>query len=221
MRTFAIGDIHGCATALDLILLEIELQPTDVLVTLGDYVDRGPDSKGVINRLLGLQNRVQLIALRGNHEIMMLQARDNPAAEETWRFYGGDTTISSYGSDALADIPDEHWDFIENQCVRYWENDTHFFVHANAYPKLPLFQQPNDRLFWRKFDYPEPHISGKIMICGHTSQQSGLPVHIGHAICLDTWAYGDGWLSCLNLQSGQLWQANQAGEQRQMWLNEL
>ena len=220
MRTFAIGDIHGCSIALDLILSSINAQPEDTLVTLGDYVDRGPNSKAVIERLLEIQQRNKLVALRGNHELMMLQARGNSKAEEYWRDCGGDSTIASYElNNSIDDVPDEHWDFIENQCVDYWENATHFFVHANAYPELALFEQPDYRLFWEKFDYPAPHISGKIMVCGHSSQKSGLPIHIGHAICLDTWAYGRGWLSCLNLQSGQLWQANQAGQQRQFILD--
>jgi len=59
------------------------------------------------------------------------------------------------------------------------------------------------------------------MVCGHTSQKSGLPVNLGHAICIDTWAYGTGWLTCLDVTSGRVWQANQAGEQRTAWIDEF
>jgi serine/threonine protein phosphatase 1 len=72
MRILAIGDIHGCERAFDSLIAAVDLQPEDRLVTLGDYVDRGPDSKGVINRLITLHDTGQLVALRGNHEVMML-----------------------------------------------------------------------------------------------------------------------------------------------------
>ena len=220
MRTLAIGDIHGCATAFDLLLSIINLKPVDTVVTLGDYVDRGSNSKGVIDRLIEVQQRGHLIALRGNHEQMMIHARHDVSMESHWRESGGNATLASYGDPGtMADVPAEHWDFIENQCLDYWENETHFFVHANVYSDLPLFDQPDYMLFWEKFNNPAPHISGKVMICGHTSQKSGLPINIGHAICVDTWAYGRGWLSCLDVKTGQLWQANQAGQQRQLWMN--
>ena len=81
-RILAIGDIHGCSQALDTLLSLVKLGRDDLLVTLGDYVDRGPDSRGVIERLLSIFRREQLVALRGNHEIMMLQARDEPDMED-------------------------------------------------------------------------------------------------------------------------------------------
>jgi len=68
---------------------------------------------------------------------------------------------------------------------------------------------------------PAPHCSGKIMVCGHTSQKSGVPLNLGHAICIDTWAYGKGWLTCLDVISGRVWQANQAGQQREAWIDEF
>lgn len=119
------------------------------------------------------------------------------------------------------DIPDAHWDFLANQLLPYFETETHFFVHANAYPDLALADQPDFMLYWERYNDPPPHESGKTMVCGHTSQKTGLPVSNGHAICIDTWAYGGGWLSCLNVESGEIWQANQRGETRRLWLNEL
>lgn len=219
-RILAIGDIHGCSRALDTLLAEVNFGRDDLLVTLGDYVDRGPDSRGVIERLLELRERKQLVSLRGNHEIMMLQARDEPESADSWRRVGGEETLASYGG-SLDGVPARHWDFIENGCLNFWENSTHFFVHAGAFSDLELADQPNYKLFWERFDFPAPHISGKVMVCGHTSQKSGLPINIGHAICLDTWAYGRGWLSCLDTTSGRLWQANQAGESREMWIEDV
>jgi serine/threonine protein phosphatase 1 len=114
----------------------------------------------------------------------------------------------------LNDVPAAHWDFIENQCLPYWETDTHLFVHANVDADLALFEQPDYMLFWERFEASAPHISGKVMVCGHTSQKTGLPANLGHAVCIDTWACGRGWLSCLDVGNGQLWQTNQAGQQR-------
>jgi serine/threonine protein phosphatase 1 len=94
-------------------------------------------------------------------------------------------------------------------------------VHAGVYAHLPLWQQTENVLFWQKFDNPPPHKSGKVMVCGHTSQKNGLPRNLGHAICIDTWACGTGWLTCLDVASGTIWQANQRGEQRQFLLEEL
>ncbi|HLK57938.1 MAG TPA: hypothetical protein VKU00_15330 [Chthonomonadaceae bacterium] len=96
-----------------------------------------------------------------------------------------------------------------------------FFVHAGVYADYPLSDQPEYVLHWEKFRNPPPHVLGKVMVCGHTSQKSGLPFDIGHAICIDTWVYGEGWLTCLEVSRGLLWQANQAGELRQLWLDEL
>jgi len=89
-----------------------------------------------------------------------------------------------------------------------------FFVHANYESHRPLSEQPEEMLYWEKFNDPPPHQSGKIMVCGHTPQKSGIPRNIGHAICIDTWAYGNGWLTCLDVGSGKYWQANQRRETR-------
>ena len=225
MRILAIGDIHGCATAFDTLLAAVQPQPDDLIITLGDYVDRGPDSKAVIERLLSLHKTGRLVALRGNHEIMMLQARIDPLVEADWRSFGGDEALDSYVPEGhtgtLADVPATHWDFIENVCVAYHETDTHFFVHANAHPKLQLIDQPDFMLYWERFNHPDPHCSGKIMVCGHTSQKSGLPVNLGHAVCIDTWVYGRGSLTCLNVTTSKIWQANEAGEQRTFSLHDI
>jgi serine/threonine protein phosphatase 1 len=153
---------------------------------------------------------------------MMLQARSSSRNELQWICCDGDKTLASYSVSGdelnLADVPDTHWHFLEKVCVKWYETDTHFFVHANADPDLPLSQQPDYVLLWERFDNPVPHFSGKIMVCGHSSQKSGLPLNRGHAICIDTWVYGKGWLTCLDVMSGRIWQANQAGEQRRGWI---
>lgn len=216
MRYLAIGDIHGCSQALDSLLGVVEPQPQDLIITLGDYLNKGPDSRGVIERLMKIAQKHQLIALRGNHELLLIQSRAHSLKYSLENQLIGPETLLSYAPEKpqldLANIPESHWSFLSQTCLDSWENETHIFVHANLAPELPLNQQPEEQLFWQKFINPRPHYSGKTMICGHTSQKSGKPVNLGHAICLDTWACGDGWLTCLDVSGGKVWQANQQGQ---------
>ena len=214
MRQFAIGDIHGCLTALQVLERELAFGDDDTVVTLGDYVDRGPDSRGVIEFLLGLSKRCRLVALRGNHEIMMLRARDDRSSLLNWIACGGDSTLDSYGAAGFQDVPQSDWNFIAGT-VRYYETEDDFFVHANVRPDLPLEDQSDYNLFWEHLgEAVSPHVSGRRMICGHTRQTSGLPLDLGHAVCIDTNACGGGWLTCLETATGMYWQANQQGELR-------
>ncbi len=224
MRTLAIGDIHGCSTALLALERCVPFQADDLIVTLGDLVDRGPDTHAVLDWAIARQRRNRLVALFGNHELMMLQARDSEEALASWLQAGGDATLASYSpfDDAgrLADVPDRHWRFLEQDLLPYYEMETHFFVHAGAYPELPLEEQPDSMLYYESWNDPAPHESGKILVCGHTPQPSGVPLSIGHAVCIDTDVFGRrGWLTCLDVASGQYWQANQRGETRVGWLD--
>jgi serine/threonine protein phosphatase 1 len=223
MRILALGDIHGCFRALNTLVSYVPIRPDDLIVGLGDYVNRGPNSCAVLDWLAARKKAGGLVALRGNHEIMMLEARDNEAAVESWLSVGGNATLASYSyfgdRGQLIDVYDEHWDFLE-QTVPYYETATHFFVHANALPEVPLAEQPDYVLYWEQFNDPPAHESGKVMVCGHTSQKSGVPRNVGHAICIDTRAYGGGWLTCLDVGMGKYWQANERGETRTDWLEE-
>lgn len=115
MSTLAIGDIHGCSKALDHLLKAVELRSQDIIITLGDYVNKGPDSKGVLERLVKLDKTGQLIPLLGNHDIMMLEARSDKKAAEDWLLKkGGHKTLISYGQNdlkALSNVPNAHWNF--------------------------------------------------------------------------------------------------------------
>lgn len=224
-RHLAIGDIHGCINSLASLAEFVEFRPDDTIVTLGDYVDRGPDTRAVLDFVIELGKSHNHVALRGNHEIMLLDSRDKSSWLQAWKGYGGDATLRSYASSddapgSFADIPDSHYDFLENRLVSHHECESHFFVHANADPDTPLAEQPEPALYWRKFIDPQRHCSGKIMVCGHTAQRSGLPANRGHAVCIDTWAHGGGWLSCLDVGSGTLWQANEAGDTRRLMLDQ-
>ena len=225
-RHLAIGDIHGCDTALNTLLDYVQLDNDDVIVTLGDYVNRGPGSYAVIEKLLELKEDYTAHCLRGNHELMLLSAKNDPGKWPNFIGVGGDRTLDSYRQQDFDEefpelIPGEHWDFLEQQLLPYFETDSHFFVHAGAYQEIPLEDQPDFMLYWEKWNDPPKHESGKIMVCGHTSQKSGMPLFNGNAICIDTWAHGKGWLSCLHVESGKIWQANQQEDTRMLWLDEL
>lgn len=218
-RTLAIGDIHGCLTALDTLLGFIQPRPDDQLVFLGDYVDRGPDSKGVLDRLIELKRSQDMICLLGNHEVMMVLAGQGQEVR-FWLSCGGKEALESYarpnGIALLEDIPQAHWRFVQSACTDWYETPTHVFVHANLQPDIPLKEQGTEWIHWQPLDRlrHRPHVSGKTMVCGHTEQRSGRPLSLKHAICIDTWVYGDGWLTCLDVQSGEYWQANELGTTR-------
>jgi serine/threonine protein phosphatase 1 len=221
MRTLAVGDVHGCSTALDSLLAAVRPVADDFLIFLGDYVDRGPDSRGVIDRVLALRQTHRVVALRGNHELMMQRARADKSEFRMWCAVGGLHTLGSYGklpgrAGTLADVPDAHWDFLEKGCVDYHETATHIFVHAGVDPGTPLNEQSELWLFWEflKPDSPIAHESGKTLICGHTSQRSGEVLDLGTTVCIDTNAHAGGWLTCLDVASGRYWQADLLGRVR-------
>ncbi|QDT15969.1 metallophosphoesterase [Alienimonas californiensis] len=228
-RYFALGDVHGCATALAALLDALPLRPGDVVIPLGDLVDRGPDSRGVLDRLIRFEAdfpRVELIPLRGNHEIMMREARGGVEERRRWLECGGDATLGSYAplgrGASLKDVPAEHWTFLNERLHAYHESDDCLFVHANLYPDLPLAEQPDFMLYWEFcHEPPPPHQSGKRMICGHTRQRSGLPRVMENAVCIDTGACKGGWLTGLCAETGEVWQADERGRVRTLWLDEI
>jgi len=218
-RVIAIGDVHGCSRALDSLLGAIGPAGDDLFVPLGDYVDRGPDSRGVIERLIELSATCRVNPLLGNHEMMMLSALKDRVTYHNWLSCGGDATLESYGG-SLAHVPPEHLGFLSD-LRRYFETDTHLFFHANYVADLPPDQQPDYALLWEHVDTmtPGPHQSGKTAIVGHTPQQSGEVLNLGHLIGIDTFCAGGGWLTALDVISGHIWQAREAGEVRESTLD--
>ena len=223
MRTFAIGDIHGCFSLVDKVASLAGITETDRVVWLGDYVDRGPASAEVIEYLASLPVETNIF-LRGNHEIMMKNALGNMHSMRSWASCGGDTTWDSYiraygGDDGMKSVPDRHWEFIEN-LRPYFETETHIFVHASIDSDVEMSEQFDDVLFWGDYASIGRHISGKRVVCGHTSQKDGVPKSNSNAICIDTWACGNGWLTCLNVDSNRYYQASRTGETHVDWLEE-
>ena len=219
-RLLVIGDIHGFLTPLNLLLDHLKPDLEDTLVTLGDYIDRGPNSKDVLLKLIQLKTLTNLKMLIGNHDLMFLESIHFKRFNTDWLLYGGLQTLQSFGV-VLANPDFELFDativdFLKSECSRYWENEKHIFVHAGVDPSLPLDQQTDKLLFWDKLD-PNflSHHSGKKVVCGHTRQISGEPLNLKNLLCLDTNVYGGGWLTCCDLNSMEYWQANALGEFRQ------
>lgn len=218
MRTLAVGDVHGCLTQLDALLAAVAPTPADVLVFLGDYVDRGPDSRGVLDRLIALRGTHRLVCLRGNHELMMVRSRESRDERTMWLQVGGAECLRSYGerpgrAGTLDDVPAAHWRFLERDCVNWYETATHIFVHAGLARDADLDRQYERELFWEFLDPAAPfsHHTGKRIVCGHSSQRSGRPLAAGDTVCIDTYAYGGGFLTCLDVAAGAYWQADPAG----------
>jgi len=215
-RLLAIGDIHGCSAALEALVEAAELGEGDRLVTLGDYVDRGPDSRGVIDKLLELEASGRLIPLLGNHEEMMLGALRGGYPRHAWLQYGGAQTLESYSYEGgLEDIPVEHVAFLD-RCLPYFEVADVFFTHANYVVGEPLERQPAEALRWQSLHehFPGPHLSGKRAIVGHTAQKTGEVLDADHLWCIDTYCHGGGWLTMCDVATGDFWQADASGRLR-------
>lgn len=214
-RTLAIGDIHGCLDPLKLLWETINPQPNDHIIFVGDYVDRGPDTKGVIDFLIALKPQFNITFLTGNHEEKFFLATHGGSEIDDWiDRWGGKETLDSYGPNGITDVPESHWSFLRH-CQPTFETDTHIFVHANLEADIPVANQPPFTLIHKKLGSPLPHQSGKTMICGHTAQTSHRPLNLGHAICIDTDPGRGGWLTCLDINTDKYWQTNIAGQTRE------
>jgi len=217
MKTFAIGDIHGCYDALRAVIDAARPAPEDTVVLLGDYVDRGPASRQVLDWILRESASRNLVCLRGNHEIMMMESRSNPRLFGSWTSCGGQETLESYGWTGKEDwrglVPDEHWQLLE-QTHAWMETEDFILVHANAIPDLDMDQHTEFQLYWEKCHDIPPHKSGRRVVVGHTRQLSGVPRQWEGGVCIDTAVVSGRWLTCLELESGEYWQANFEGKTR-------
>jgi serine/threonine protein phosphatase 1 len=215
-RTIAIGDIHGCSAALDALLNAIRPRPEDCIVTLGDYINRGPDSRGVIERLIKLKDRCRLVPLLGNHEEMLFEALADNLPLDDFLGIGGDATLDSYGPGrVLSLILDFHLRFLES-CLDFHETESHIFVHASYESYLPMGEQTTTTLRWEPLGnaVPERHVSGKTVIAGHNAQMDGEILDLGHVKVIDTYCYGGGWLTALDVHTEEVWQADREGNMR-------
>ncbi len=219
-RTIAIGDIHGCDVALETLLAMIKPAEEDTIISLGDVVDRGPNTKRCIELLLELREQCQFVLIQGNHEQMMLEQGANPYAASSWRTFGGVETLESYGG-SYHDIPVDHLDFLEN-AHNYWETPTEIFIHASLEPNILMKDQTVDWLRWTHLTgFESSPIEGKRVICGHTAQSSGVPLLLKNWICIDTKAHAGNPLTAFDVGNNLFYQANMVGDARQFSLEQL
>jgi serine/threonine protein phosphatase 1 len=174
LRLFAISDIHGCLKTFEALLNQIGLNKDDQLYLLGDYIDRGPNSKGVLDKIIALQAEgYQVRCLRGNHEQMMLSARSDMNMYRAWKMNGGDTCMSSFGAESLYDIPKPYFDFMTD-CFHHFQKEDFLFVHAGLNLNSPAPLSDKKSLLWiRKWEEKGDlsKLRGQKVIHGHTPQR--------------------------------------------------
>jgi serine/threonine protein phosphatase 1 len=216
-RLIAIGDIHGCSTALKALIEAIAPQAEDTIVVLGDVIDWGPDSRDCVRQIIDLPNRCRLVLVRGNHEEMLFAALESRAELRYWLKFGGEETLRSYGYRDGGELIDaDHVRFLKVSARDYYETDEFIFVHASYDPDKPMTQQSNSTLQWKHAEAEKMrrHYSGKIVLAGHTPQTSGEPLDLGFLKLIDTDCCRSGWLTALEVHGGEINQANQQGQLR-------
>jgi serine/threonine protein phosphatase 1 len=225
VRIYAIGDVHGCSALLERLLALIQSHVAafpshrPILVFLGDYIDRGPASCQVIDRLIFLRSHQEVIFLKGNHESYLIEFLNNPTILPRWFQFGGLETLQSYGL-----TPGSHFDPKEQESVasalslalnrhghrEFFDHlkisfvcEDFYFVHAGVRPGIPLDQQSEEDLLWIRDEFL--HHKGelsKIVVHGHTPvpQAEVCPNRIN----IDTGAYATGRLTCLIIERDQM-----------------
>ena len=203
-RYFAIGDIHGCLDKLRKLLGLIDVDwENDTVVFMGDYIDRGPDSKRVVDYVLELRKKhEQVVCLKGNHEWMFLNYLDH-REEHIYLTNGGRDTLQSYGispdeQDRKAKLPPKHLQFFETLLPCY-ETENYVFTHAGVRPGIPMeLQDPYDLIWIRHEFFMSDHGLKKTVVFGHTPFK-GEPFVGEKMIGIDTGAVYGGMLTCLEL----------------------
>jgi serine/threonine protein phosphatase 1 len=221
---YVIGDIHGRLDLLDQLVrkidLDMKLSPTaDVLtITLGDYIDRGPNSRGVLECLAQNPFPTPYVPLKGNHEELLERFFDNPLLGSTWRHLGGLETLHSYGvpvsrlmlgksyqeaADLLrAAIPQAHFDFLGGLKISA-HSSFYFLCHAGIRPGIALENQRTEDLLWIRDEFLASRMNfGKRVIHGHSPTER--PEVLPNRINIDTGAYITGRLTCLVLEGEQI-----------------
>ncbi len=226
-RLYAIGDVHGCRRQLEALLLQIREDAApgpggdrggdrgrqNVLITLGDYVDRGPGSREVLEILSASPlPGFTCVHLRGNHDTMMRDFLRDPAAGRLWLMNGGDATCRSYLQDPTAPpvelsaalgeaLPPRHRAFLESLALSHVEGD-YLFVHAGLRPGIPLAEQDPEDLIWIRDPFLfSTRDHGRIVVHGHSP--SDRPDRQPNRIGIDTGACYGGDLTCLVLEDDE------------------
>lgn len=224
VRIYAIGDVHGRADLLQSLLTVIDADlarsapERAIQVFLGDYVDRGPESRAVIDLLIERSKSHETVCLKGNHEVFLLEVLKDPARLEEWRRYGGLLTLVSYGINPTMNptpeqqielieglrraLPPEHLSFLQQLRPSFACGDF-FFVHAGVKPGVALERQKEEDMLWIREEFLESERRfGKYVVHGHTPVS--VPDIRSNRINIDTGAYATGNLTLLTIQGDSL-----------------
>jgi serine/threonine protein phosphatase 1 len=224
IRCYAVGDIHGRLDLLDSINRRVDDDlakrpcPRHLRIFLGDYIDRGPDSRGVIGRLIELEQEAETVFIKGNHETFIGEFIANPSFLRTWQSLGGLETLASYGlktqlnpdskqqrklaEELRAAISPEHVRFISRLRPCYALDDL-FFVHAGIRPGVPLATQKENDLLWIRNEFLlHDGLFEKLIVHGHTPTR--MPEIKLNRINIDTGAYVTGQLTCLWIEGDRM-----------------
>jgi serine/threonine protein phosphatase 1 len=220
IRIYAIGDVHGRVDLLDQMFSRIDADLASssphrpVHVLLGDYIDRGPSSREVLDRLVERNRLHDMIFLKGNHESYLVEFLQNPSVLGDWRHFGGLETLRSYGLNPTANpdsteelwlaralaaaLPSNHKQFLRKLDASFSCGDF-FFVHAGVKPGIPLARQSEQDLLWIRDDFLLCEEDfGKVIVHGHTPVLE--PDVRPNRINIDTGAYATGRLTCLMIE---------------------
>ena len=221
VRVYAVGDIHGRADVLaelfTLVNQDLEASPSmrSIEVFLGDYIDRGPHSREVLDLLIARRRQHVAVFLKGNHEAYAYQFLSDPSVLSGWLNVGGINTLLSYGVEASGcdddqqaqqaiatafrqALPDSHYHFLQDLALSFSCGD-YFFVHAGVRPGIPLVRQSEQDLLWIREEFLlHEEDFGKVVVHGHSP--TNLPDIRPNRINIDTGAYVTGQLTCLVLE---------------------
>jgi len=211
-KIFAIGDIHGCLGKLRTLIQNINADPeNDIIVFIGDYIDRGSAAREVVDYVIGLTAEYKnVVCLLGNHEYMFLRYLDG-LDEEMYLYNGGSATLFAYAislsetpQERKAKIPREHLKFFES-LLPYYETDNYLFVHAGLKPGLILSRQTIHDLLWVRHEFIDTDYDfGKMIVFGHTPLS--YPLIMPNKIGIDTGAAFGGKLTCVELPAVKIYQ---------------
>lgn len=219
-RLFAIGDIHGCVDELAAMLNAIAPVRGDTVVFVGDYVDRGPCSRNVLNLMLEVRGgEAEYVFLKGNHEDMMLSFLGLPGRYgDSFLFNGGAQTLYSYGmtDDKLdragENIPEGHVEFLKGLATSYLR-PPYLFVHAGILPARQLEEQTVEDMLWIRQDFIfHPHQIAATVVFGHTPMRAVM-VDLPYKLGIDTGLVYGGKLSCIEFTEGVLYQVARGSRQ--------
>ena len=200
MLTYAVGDVHGCLDKLKALIAACHQHAGAdemFLIFLGDYIDRGPESAGVIRYLLSLQEDTpwRVVALKGNHEAWALGVLDGLLPAMGWLRNGGSATLSSYGASNIGELPKPHLDWMRSLPLTY-DDGRRLFVHAGIDPRKPLDAQDEQDLIWIREPFlRDDRDHGRLIVHGHTPLEAAMPDLRLNRLNLDTGAVFGGPLS--------------------------